>query len=101
VGGDFVLLCSQRCAPRLPRTTYICLGYMRVTLSPSLSLLPSSCLAVLSRPRGWGVSCTLPRMRCCRWREVRFETGAVGSEVGDGLIQDAAGCLDSVAQSRV
>lgn len=28
-------------------------------------------------------------MRCCRCREVRFETGAVGSESGEGLIQDA------------
>ena len=35
------------------------------------------------------MSCTLPRMRCCRWREVRLETGAGCSVSGDGLIQEA------------
>jgi hypothetical protein len=64
-------------------------GYMRVTLSPFLSRLPSSYLDVL-RPRAWGGSSTLPRMRCCLWRYVRFETGVGSAAVfGDGLIQVA------------
>lgn len=79
--------------------SYISLGYIRVTLAPGLSRLPSSYLDVL-RPRGWGVSCTL-RLRCCWWRYVRFETGVVCSVAsGDGLIQLAGGCLAWCMEAR-
>jgi len=45
----------------------ISLGYIRVTLSVALFLLPNSYLDVL-RPRACGVSCTFVPLRCCLCR---------------------------------